>query len=446
MKPFARAVAGALLTLGLAVAQAAYAGTAYIPLPGVSAVGPVSYRTQISITNTIEEPLAVDSLQLGPGTDGTLREGRPAARFSIVPKKTFVFRPDSRARGLLELDGPAGLHYSARLVGTNGARVELPVITSDSLGQADEMLVVQGLEGSRARITDIVLLNLGDADASCSASVMRADGSYVVKPVELSLAPLSSRVLANVFGSLAGGIAEARAEVTCSNDFYVYAQTSDVTTGQLTIAGPSASSDSLLAITEEISAAAVLCSNGSTLCAIANEVHTSTKAAPTKALVMTPPADTYRSLTGHVEVRVSGWNKTNLRGAHGVLYLIINKNKLLLGNIFLRGPEKNNVTLRHGVCPGGCNKAKVEKGIAVDLNTTYAFDYVYDAANRTIDMRMTHNGELVAQIKDKSNVNRIQIKPGDKVVIGLSNPDVNSFEEPASLGWTYSNLRVEFFR
>jgi hypothetical protein len=446
MKPFARVLAGALLPLGLAAAQAAHAGTAYIPLPGVSAVGPVSYKTQITITNSVDEPLAVESLRLEPGVDGTLREGLRATRFSIVPKKTFVLRPDPRDRGLLELSGPAGLHYSARLVGTSGARVELPVITSDTMGQAGETLVVQGLEGSSSRTTDVVLVNLGDTAASCSASVMRADGGYAIDPVAISLSPLSHLVFADVFKGISGGIVDARAEVTCSNDFYVYAQTADAVTGQLTISGPAESSDSLLTADDEISASASDCSTGSMRCVMNGEVHTSSKSTPTRTLLMTPPAGSYLSLTGHVEVKVSDWNKINSRGAHGVLYLVINKNKYQLASIFLRGPFKNSVTVRHGVCPNGCTKAKIEQGIPVELDATYAFDYLYDTAHKVITMRMTQNGRLISEIKSKPNVKHIQIKPGDKVVIGLSNPDVHSFEEPASLGWTYSNLRVELFR
>jgi len=161
---------------------------------------------------------------------------------------------------------------------------------------------------------------------------------------------------------------------------------------------------------------------------------------------MTPPAGSYASLTGHVEVKVNGWSKINTRGAHGVLYLIINKNKYQLASIFLRGPFKNSVTVRHGVCPNGCTKAKIEQGIPVEVDATYAFDYLYDTARKVITMRMTQNGRLIAEIKSKPNVKHIQIKPGDKVVIGLSNPDIHSFEEPASLGWKYSNLRVELFR
>jgi translation initiation factor IF-1 len=447
MKPFARAVAQVLVPLGLFMAQDAHAGTAYIPLPGITTVGPITYKTQIDITNTARESLAVDSLQLAPGVDGTLREGRSATRLSIVPRKTFVYRPDPRSRGLLELEGAAGLRYSARLIGTDGRRVELPVITSSNLGAADDTLVVQGLDGSASKVTDVVLVNLGETAASCSASVLRADGTYAIEPVAISVPPLSHLVFANIFKGFPRGIVDARSEVSCSNAFYAYAQTADAATGQLTIAGPSAASDSPLAIDKAISSPSTSnCSVGSLVCAMPNEVHTSSKALPNRTLLMSPPAGNYNGLTGHVEVKITGWNPVNNRGAHGVLYIVINKNKSLLANVFLRGPYKNSVTVRHGVCAGSCTKAKVEQGIEVQMNAMYAFDYVYNVAARSITMRMTQNGRLVAEIKSKPNVSRIQIKPGDQIVIGLSNPSVSSFEEPASVGWNYSNLRVELFR
>ncbi|HKI02377.1 MAG TPA: hypothetical protein VKK31_10375 [Thermoanaerobaculia bacterium] len=446
MKSFARTMVGVLLPLGLAAAPAAHARTTYIPLPGISAVGPVSYDTQISITNTRGRRLAVKSLRLDPGVDGTAREGLAASRLSVVPRKTVALRPSPGARGLLELDAPEGLQYSASLVSTDGRgfRTDLPVIDSDSLTQANETLVVEGLEGSSSKTTDVVLVNLGDTAATCSASVLRADGNYAIDPVEISLSPLSHLVFANIFRSMADDIADANLEVNCSNDFYAYAQTADAATGRLTIVEPFALAN--VVAMEKMLKAAGPCSAGSMLCNMPNQVHTATKANPTRALTMTPPVGTYSSILGHVEVTVTGWNKANLRGAHGVLYLVINRNKYQLASIFLRGPGKNNVTVRHGVCAGGCNKAKIEKGVPVQLGETYVFDYVYDAARKNILMRMTHRGELVAVITDKPNISRIQVKSGDKVVIGLSNPDVNSREEPSSIGWTYSNLRVELFR
>ena len=39
----------------------------------------------------------------------------------------------------------------------------------------------------------------------------------------------------------------------------------------------------------------------------------------------------------------------------------------------------------------------------------------------------------------------ISIAATDKIMIGLSNPGTNPLIEPASIGWKYSNLKVEFF-
>jgi hypothetical protein len=355
-----------------------------------------------------------------------------------------VLRPVAPARGLMELGGADGFRYSARLTGSNGSTVDLPVVTAESRGREDERLMVQGLGGKGT--TDLVVMNLGATATSCTASVTRTDGSYAIEPVEISILPLSHLVLANLLRGHSD-LADAWAEVSCSNEFYAYAQISDVANGQLAITGPSRSSDTLASLFEKGNIApSVMCSENRTICDFPGLVHTSSKAKPNIFLGMTPPVDTYKIMRAHVEVLVTGWNKTNVRGAHGALYVIVNKNKILLGSIFMRGPSGNNVTLRHGVCPGGCNKSKVERGLVAELGTTYYIDYEYNTSTKTTNMRVTHNNQLVAQIQDKPNVNNIFIHPGDKVVIGLSNPFVNSREEPASLGWQYSNLRVEFFR
>lgn len=445
MKAFARVSSGVLL-LGFAVATAVHAGPAYVPLPGTNVLSPVGYRPQISISNSAGQPLDVSALRLEPGKDGTAREGLRATRLSIAPDKSFVLRPEAGARGMLELAGEPGLHYSAWLVGPDGDRVELPVITSENSAQADTTLVIQGLEGSSSRTTHMGLVNLGQSAASCSVNVLRADGREALQPLEFTVAPLSHLLVADLFKRL-GSIAEARAEVTCSNDFYAYALIADAPTGRLTVVRPSQPSDDLPQLSELFDKVAVPCSDGIMLCKLPLTVpFIASKTNPTLALTMTPPAGAYSAMVAHVDVQVTGWNPRNVHGAHGVLYVVINRNKWLLGNIFLRGPGKNNVTLRHGVCPQGCQKTKVEKGIPIELGAIYSFDYRYDPVSRTTDMTVTLRGQVVARIQDKPNVNRININPGDKIVIGLSNPFPNSHEEPSSLGWRYSNLSVQFVK
>jgi translation initiation factor IF-1 len=444
-------VAGAL-TLALALAGAAHAGTAYVPLPGVEAVGPVSYRTQITVTNMGDELLNVEALQLAPGEDGSEVERARTRRLAVLPKRTFVFHPESGGRGLLGLSGSPALHYTARLVGTGGAgaiNVDLPIITADTMGEADDLLLVQGLEGTRSKTTDLILVNLGDSAATCTASVYRPDGSDGIEPISVSLAPLSHRIFADLFKGLAEGISEGRAEVSCSNDFYAYAQVGDRVSGQLSIVRPASVSDMLGGSHDDLLKLAGSCAAGtaSTVCTMTGPfIPKKPYPNTTMALSMSPPAALYKSLKAHVEVTPTGWNPKNVRGAHSTLYIIVNRNKRLLASLFMRGPGGNNVTMRHGDCPGGCAKAKLWKNVAPELNTKYIFDYEYNAAGKLVNMKVTHKGQVIADISDKPYRKVVEIAPGDKVIIGLSNPFCDSREEPCSIGWKYENLRVELFK
>ncbi len=326
------------------------------------------------------------------------------------------------------------------------AFVPLPAITPETLGRANETLTFPGLKSSGARTTGLVIFNRGTSVARCSASVVGGEGIFGLDPIEIEIQPLGQERLADVFAGRALELAGARAEVTCSNEFYAYAEVADAGTGRLRIVGPAQPGDGLTSLFDEVVKSAVNCGDGRKLCELLGVVHTSSKADPTVAISMTPPVGTYKSMRAHVEVTVTGWNKANVRGAHGMIYVVINRNKSLLGNVFLRGPGKESLTLRHGVCPNGCTKSKVEKPLKVTLGQTLTLDYLYDVGNRRTDLRITDgNGQLLAQINDAPNVKNIFIENKDRVIIGLSNPSANSREEPASLGWVYKNLRVEFF-
>lgn len=337
--------------------------------------------------------------------------------------------------GLLALGGSQGFL---------DRRAGLPAITSETMGREDQVLVVRSPEGSGSRSTDLVVMNLGQTGATCAVSLIRADGSDAAEPRAVSLLPLSRLVFADVFKGRSGDTGPARAEVTCSSDFYAYAQTVDRETGGMTITGPSQPVDTLEAAFDKAFKAAATCSSGRMVCNKEGLVHTSTKKIPTLALSMTPPAGTYRSMRARVDVLVNGWNPVNPRGAHGVMYLAVNKNYNLLGSVFLRGPGSNRVTLRHGFCRTAACKTKVEKPLNTEEGNRYAFDYEYNPGRGFTNLKVFHKGQLVAQIQDKPNVNHFAIKNRDEVLIGLSNPSVNLRPEPASLSWRYLNLRVEF--
>lgn len=440
MKLF-RVLSGVLLLLGFATAQAVHAGTAYVPLPGVTSVGNVGYETQITVTNSGAQQRTLNYLQLATEVDGTKRNGINPTPLAVAAGRTSVLKPTANARGLLELSAPVGLQFSARLVrtgGNAGLGVDLPVVTSDNMGLANEKLVVQGLQGTATRSTDLIFVNLGQGAASCTASVLRADGSLAFPTATFPLPPLFHRQFSNVFSGVQGGAVDARVEVTCTTDFFVYAQMTDTATGEFAIATPSGGSDSALTVPGE----APTCTTGVICYVFPGLVHTSTNSNPDRSIVLSPPVAAYSSLKLHMEVTLGQWNKP-VTAAHGVLYLVRNRNKDMYANIFLRGPSKSSLTLRHGFEQVHGDKAKIEKGFAAQPGQTYSFDYEYNPVRKLITLRVSQNGQTLLELTDRPNVNKVHIDDGDKIVIGLSNPGINPSVEPASIGWKYSNIKVE---
>jgi hypothetical protein len=445
MKLSARILACVLL-LCVAGAHASHAGTVYIPLPGVSTVGSAGYETQITITNNLAQQRNLNYLLLSPGVDGTKRQGVTATPLTVLATKTFVLKPTATSRGLLELNAIPGLSYSARVVRTGATDfgVELPVVTSETMATVDDRLVVQGLKGSDTTATDVVIINLSKAATTCSASVVRADGTLVFPTASLSLLPLSHLFFTDVFDTVPGGITDARVEVSCKSDFYVYAQMTDTATGEFSIATPAQTSDDSTLVPPGETPTGLTCSTGTTCYVFPGLVHQSTNGNPDRSIILTPPEAAYSSVKLHLEVTVGPWNRPNT-GAHGVMYFVRDKNKDMFANVFLRGPSRNNVTLRHGFDQTHGEKAKIERGFAAQPGETYAFDYDYDPTRKTLSLRISRAGQLLVEIVDKPNVNKVHIDAGNRVIVGLSNPGTNPSVEPASIGWKYSNLKVEFF-
>lgn len=446
MKSFWRTLAGVLVALGFVSAPAVHAGTVYVPLPGVTAVGPVNYETQVAVTNTLTVPRTATYLQLATGVDGTKRQTLTKTPLAVAAGKTSLLKPTPAVRGVLELSAPPGFYYSARLVGTGSAAglgVDLPVINSDTMTRANDRLVVQGLKSSGTQTTDLVLVNLGKTSSSCTTRVLRADGTLAFAQATVSLLPLSHRFFANIFSGVPAGITDARAEVTCTTDFFAYAQMTDTTTGEFAIAAPTETSASTLTAPGEASSA-LDCSVGTVCYVFAGLVHQSTTATPDRSITLTPAPGSYSSVKVHLEVEVGPWN-TPPTGAHGVLYFVRNKNRDMFANIFLRGPGKGDLTLRHGFNQTHPQKAKIEQAFTAQQGQTYAFDYDYNTAAKTLSLRVSQGDQLLFELVDRPNINQIDIGASDRILIGLSNPGTNPTTEPASIGWKYSNLKVEFF-
>ena len=217
----------------------------------------------------------------------------------------------------------------------------------------------------------------------------------------------------------------------------------DTATGEFAIATPAESSASLLTLPGE-TPAGLACSTGTACYVFPGLVHASTVANPARGITLTPPAGSYSAVKLHLEVQLGPWN-TPVTAAHGILYFVQNRNRDMFANIFLRGPAINQLTLRHGFNQSHVQKARLDQSLAAQANETYVIDYVYDTARKVITLKATRDGVLVVDLVGTPNINRINIAATDQINIGLSNPGTNPTIEPASIGWRYSNLKVEFF-
>jgi hypothetical protein len=423
-------------------------------MPGVTSVGNVSYETRIFVTNRTAQQRTVKSLQLGSNVDGTKRAGTTPASTAVGSAQTVVLKPNGGTRGLLELDAPAGVRYSARLVGTGAAAgigVELPVITSENMGHSGDTLVVQTLRGTATVKTEIVMVNLSQSAKTCSAHVIRANGTPTdLHVTSIPLQPLSHVAFSNVFALLNPqvDISDARVEVSCTGTFYAFAQMTDSTTGEFAIALPSGESESTLEVPGVDEPAnpnpSPSCGDGVVCFTYGGLVHTSTKANPERTIVVKPPTAAYRSVRVRFDFELNGWHPP-ASAAHGLLYMVRNgRNKDMYANVFLKGPGANSLTLRHGFNQTHGEKAKVTRGFTPQMGVRYTLEYVFDPTGKALSLTISRGGTVLAQMDHKPNVNKVHIEPGDLVTLGLSNPDPSNKVEPATIGAKWFDLRVEF--
>lgn len=447
MSPSAKSLAAAAV-LAVCSASMAQAGTVYIPIPGVETIGNVAYEVRVSVTNPGTTQQSLKMVEIRTNTDGTKRNGVTPSTQAVAAGQTIVLKPGTGA-GLLEITAPPGLELSARLAGVGSAAglgTELPVITSETAGAANEKLYVQGLRNSSTRRTDVIMVNLGKKAAKCSAATRRSDGTILVNALSLSFAPLSHAKFSNVFADVE--LDDARVEVSCNSEFYTYAQLHDSSTGEFAVAGPAGGSDSALFAPGEENPKNVcpVGTEGSTCFSWPGVVHTSTKANPVRHIYPPVTPGTYRGVHIRLEVDVNGWNtEQNNTGAHGVLYFVRNGNKEMWASIFFRPPGRNILGFRHGFFKTHGEKISIDRPFAAQLGQRYEIDYLYDTQTDNIELRILANGVEVERIQSSPDVNSVIIGPKDKVWIGLSNPGFYPKPEPYSKNWVYRDLKVEFF-
>jgi len=291
-------------------------------------------------------------------------------------------------------------------------------------------LATLGPVATGGSLDGVAVVNPGDRPALCMATLWSGDGTAIGAPARLEVPAQSMTYRQDLLDAPPAG---ARIAVRCDQPFYAFAAVHGAD-GEAGVLTPPRGAP----------VKGISCGLGSVCWDYSGVDLVASTKTPTRAILIDAPDGSYDEVTVHLEVEIHGWTQS-LNGAHGILYMVRDKNKDMFANIFLQGPTSNGnaLVLRHGFGQTHPEKAKIRVHFFPKDGQTYAFDYVYRPAAGTLSLTVKGpNGQPLVHITGKPNVDHVSIGPGQLIHIGLSNPGA-VINEPTSLGWVYKNLHVE---
>lgn len=433
----------------LALAAAAQAGTVYVPLPGVPTVDATSWAPSITVANSDAAAVQVKPVEIADDNDGTVRPAPPVP-LNVDAGSTLVLHPDAAFRGLVELSGSPLVSYAARLAGNSasgGLGVALPVISSQNLAMGGATLALHGLQASPTRTTHLAIDNVSQLAASCTLSLVRADGAALGSARTFDLLPLTQTWVADVLDGLvdAAGVTDVRAAVSCNRDFFAWALTADSSTGQVSVLEPAGSGASLLTVPGEQAP----CPPGAT-CQISDLVFTPTPANAVGHVVFPAPTGTFTRLRMEMEVTVGQWYPKDPNGKHLIYWFVINKNIDMPGMLYFRGPDTYSALVRYGIGLKHPQKLKIlDPNFHGVPGRTYHVVNDFDMGHGTYTVTITDvaSGQVVSTLRGKPNVPKVTIKANSSFLIDMGfNEGLVVDEVPSFNGWVYSKVRVDAIR
>ncbi len=449
-----RSFLSSVLVATLGAMGAAHAGTVYVPLPGRTTAGTTSYEVQVSVANTAAAPATVNEALLPGDADGTQRAGVTSSSLAVNPGQTSVVKPGATFSGMLELAGAADFRYSARLVNVaaGGVGVDLPLITSSTVTKANGKLSVQGLVTDAARTVDVALVNLAATGSQCTVSFARSNGSALGAVTTVSLNPLSHRYFTNVLSGLvdASGVADARAQVSCTQDFYSYAVLKNSVTGELALVQPAASGDSTLGSgggTPPPTGGG--CGSTGVTCFDAKGiVHQPTPVNPVGRVTFAIPQGTYTRFRMAMDVTVGQWYAPDPAGKALIYWFVIDKNLDMAGLLYFRGPGEGGYTAlaRHGMGLTHPQKLKLVKPFQAQIGHTYHVDNDYDMGGHSYVITITDKSSGEATVLNgEPNVSRFTTKAGQRFIVDMGFKENAIPDEVPSYNWLYQNIHIEAY-
>lgn len=423
----------------------AFAGTVYIPVTSRT-VGTTTYVTRLWLSNPGAASRRFSVLFLPANTDGTARSGLTPQSFTLAPGGTLLLSglAPSGASGLLELTGAPQVLATARLdavdpLHTLGSAY-VPAISSKNLVARNGSADLLGLErGTTGPVTHLGVVNLGQQAAQCTVRVSRVNGTPVGDAAIVSVPPVSLRRFEDALGLLGvTAIADARAGISCDQDFSAFAEVVGAAAPAVVVVTPSLSLDSTLAppgstppppppatgtvLVERTGVFFIPAANASVL----------------DVPVPLVPGTAYKRATIDFDMTTAGFSPVF---------------DSILG--FLRpGTSRDDRTLYFGFnIRGSRRRTFIDLGVPVlepaikatydwRERTAYHIRIVYDVQARTLVLQALQNGVVVHSASGAIfNVDLSDNGTGVLLKFGL--PGVSDLAYFPPIGWTFANLRAQ---
>jgi hypothetical protein len=325
---------------------------------------------------------------------------------------------------------------------------ERPAITEETRFRGGQTLALQGP-------THLALVNLASTGNRCTLSMTGPEGSALGPVTTLTLRGLETRPFVNVFARPGDPGAdllaevpestEARAAISCEEDFYAYGLVADAATGRLDRVAPQEESAA-----GSLTAPAVpACPTGATCFDAPGVVHVPAPppGLPVGRVTFPAPAGVAKRLRVSLDVTVADWYKQEPNGKNLIYWFVVNKNIDMPGLLYFLGPNKNQAFARHGMGLTHPQKLKIIKPFAAQVGHTYHVDNDYDMAGQTYRVTITDAATGVVQVvlQGRPNVTSYTIRPGSNFLVDMGFFPNKVPTEVPSYKWKYADVHVEAY-
>lgn len=430
----------ALAALGLAAPI--HAETVYVPvLEPVNAQGaPLQTRLWLSNFDGVDRPYATAFLQ---GDEGAAQVKSMAAS---VPADRGVYLSRVAAEGetgLLAIETAPELAINAWVQSTHGKDTfyaGLPVISETTRIAAGDAAYLNGVGrlGNRD-VTQLALVNLGEAASQCQVDQVAADGSLARNLGALEVPARSVSRFEDALGLRGEPAASVR--VSCDQPFYALASLVDAKTSEISFVNPAAAIEEAKAAKPRPAATPSVIVFTQT-----GRFHLATKDNPKKILrVPVDKAFSAGRVSAEFDIVAGPWNPRLKKGAHNLLFFHRGRFRSnTLANVNAFGPGNNKAKAAQNIDLPAKYSTSTQFGFAFQQGQTYHIATIYDAKNKAVSFVISQNGTVLKTGRyDATARNRLLAVPGTGLVLEFGNYNNQALPEVSSLGWAFSNLRVE---